>query len=105
VSRPPAAEERLDLTALGQVRYRLKTPYPDGPTHIVLEPLDLERGGRTAASRSAAAETKLVYVLVNVRTDGERILCATMSEADRSFEIETIQSRFWGAMLRTPGGA
>jgi hypothetical protein len=40
VSRPPVAEERLDLTAQGQVRYRLKTPYRDGTTHIVLEPLD-----------------------------------------------------------------
>ena len=25
--------------AQGQFRYRLKTPYRDGPTHIVLEPL------------------------------------------------------------------
>ena len=32
--------ERLDLTAQGQVRYRLKTAYRDGTTHIVLEPLD-----------------------------------------------------------------
>jgi hypothetical protein len=40
VSRPPVAIERLDLTAQGQVRYRLKTPYRDGTTHIVLEPLD-----------------------------------------------------------------
>jgi len=40
VSRPPVAIERLDLTAQGQVRYRLKTAYRDGTTHIVLEPLD-----------------------------------------------------------------
>jgi hypothetical protein len=40
VSRPPVVIERLDLTAQGQVRYRLKTPYRDGTTHIVLEPLD-----------------------------------------------------------------
>ncbi len=40
VSRPPVALERLDLTAQGQVRYRMKTPYRDGTTHIVLEPLD-----------------------------------------------------------------
>jgi len=39
VSRPPVAVERLDLTAQGQ-RYRLKTPYRDGTTQIVLEPLD-----------------------------------------------------------------
>ena len=41
VSRPPVASERLALTASGQVRYTLKTPYRDGMTHIVLEPVDL----------------------------------------------------------------
>jgi hypothetical protein len=41
VSRPPIAVERLALTASGQVRYTLKTPYSDGTTHIVLEPLEL----------------------------------------------------------------
>ena len=41
VSRPPVASERLALTASGHVRYTLKTPYRDGTTHIVLEPLDL----------------------------------------------------------------
>jgi Putative transposase len=35
------AIERLALSASGQVRYSLKTPYRDGTTHIVLEPLDL----------------------------------------------------------------
>jgi hypothetical protein len=41
VSRPPVAVERLALTSSGQVRYALKTPYRDGTTHIVMEPLDL----------------------------------------------------------------
>ena len=40
VSRPAVAVERLDLTAQGQVRYRLQTPYRDGTTHSVLEPVD-----------------------------------------------------------------
>jgi len=40
VSRPPVSMERLSLTAQGHVRYRLKTPYRDGTTDIVLEPLD-----------------------------------------------------------------
>jgi hypothetical protein len=35
------ASERLALTASGQVRYALKTPYRDGTTHLELEPLDL----------------------------------------------------------------
>ena len=40
MSRPPVSVERLSLTAQGQVRYRLKTPYRDGTTHIVLTPVD-----------------------------------------------------------------
>ena len=37
VSRPAVASERLALSASGQVRYHLKTPYRGGTTHIVLE--------------------------------------------------------------------
>ena len=36
----------------------------------------------------------LIYGLVNVRTDGERILCATLNEKDQSWEIHTTESRF-----------
>jgi pyruvate/2-oxoglutarate dehydrogenase complex dihydrolipoamide acyltransferase (E2) component len=41
VSRPPVAVERMALSSSGHVRYTLKTPYRDGTTQIVLEPLDL----------------------------------------------------------------
>lgn len=34
------ATERLSLTPAGTIRYRLKTPYRDGTTDIVFEPLD-----------------------------------------------------------------
>jgi hypothetical protein len=40
VSRPPVSVERLSPTAQEQVRYRLKTPYRDETTDIVLAPLD-----------------------------------------------------------------
>jgi hypothetical protein len=40
MSRPAVAEERLALTARGDVHLQLKTPYRDGTTHVVLEPLD-----------------------------------------------------------------
>ena len=41
VSRPPVATERMVMISSGYLRYALKTPYRDGTTHIVLEPLDL----------------------------------------------------------------
>ena len=40
ISRPALSEKRLSLTADGQVRYRFKTPWRDGTTELVLEPLD-----------------------------------------------------------------
>lgn len=36
----------------------------------------------------------LIYGLVNVRTDGEKILCATLNESDYKWDIKTINSRF-----------
>ena len=38
--------------------------------------------------------TGLIYGLVNVRTDGDKILCATMSEKDGDWQVETFKSRF-----------
>jgi hypothetical protein len=40
IARPAVSTERLALTSQGNVRYTLKTPYRDGTTHIILEPLD-----------------------------------------------------------------
>ena len=34
------SEKRLSLTSHGLVRYQLKTPYRDGTTHVLFEPLD-----------------------------------------------------------------
>jgi len=40
VSRPAVSEKRLSLTPNGNIRYQLKTPYLDGTTHVIFEPLD-----------------------------------------------------------------
>ena len=40
LARPAVSEKRLSLTAHGKVRYELKTPYRDGTTHVIFEPLD-----------------------------------------------------------------
>ena len=40
ISRPAVAEQRLSLTPNGNVRYQLKTPYRDGTTHVIFEPLN-----------------------------------------------------------------
>ena len=40
INRPALSEQHLSLTAGGKVRYQLKTPYNNGITHVVFEPLD-----------------------------------------------------------------
>lgn len=40
IARPAVAEKRLMVNAQGKVVYLLKTPYQDGTTHVVFEPLD-----------------------------------------------------------------
>jgi len=40
ISRPAVSEKRLSLTSAGNIRYKLKTPYNDGTTHVILESLE-----------------------------------------------------------------
>jgi hypothetical protein len=40
ISRPAVSQARLSLTPGGLVRYQLNTPYADGTTHVLFEPLD-----------------------------------------------------------------
>ena len=40
IARPPVSTKRLSLTVQGNIRYELKTPYRDGTTHVIFEPLD-----------------------------------------------------------------
>jgi hypothetical protein len=40
ITRPAVSTKRLSLTRNGQVRYELKTPWHNGTTHVIFEPLD-----------------------------------------------------------------
>jgi hypothetical protein len=40
IARPAVSEKRLSLLSNGHVRYELKTPYRDGTTHAIFEPMD-----------------------------------------------------------------
>jgi hypothetical protein len=37
---PGSIRKALSLTPNGNIRYQLKTPYRDGTTHVIFEPLD-----------------------------------------------------------------
>ena len=40
IARPALSSERLSRLPDGRIRYALKTPYRDGTTHVIFEPLD-----------------------------------------------------------------
>jgi len=61
ITRLAIAEKRLSLTKQGLVRYELKTPYRDGTTHVIFEPVDFIAGlSGTVAQSSRAASNQPV---------------------------------------------
>jgi len=38
---PALSDERVQLNAVGQVELKLKTPWRDGTTHLIMSPLEL----------------------------------------------------------------
>ena len=40
ITRPPISTKRLSVTRNGRLRYELKTPWRNGTTHVIFEPLD-----------------------------------------------------------------
>jgi beta-lactamase superfamily II metal-dependent hydrolase len=60
-----------------------------------LENAKLEaEGGPARRAHRARLLTNVVYGLVNVRTDGDRILCATRNEGKADWQIRSLRSRF-----------
>jgi hypothetical protein len=49
IARVAVSEKRLSLLSNGHVRYELKTPYRDGTTHVIFEPLDFSPACRLGA--------------------------------------------------------
>jgi len=70
IARPAVSTRRLSLTRHGKVRYELKTPYNDGTTHVLFEPLDFMYrmyGMPRAQGCAGAAIAKLVALVPKPR--------------------------------------
>lgn len=74
IARPPIATERPALTDSGHIRYTLKTPYRDGTTHVIFEPMDfsLRPGPRGPGAKAPGASHPIPW---RVRA-GERLAAA-----------------------------
>ena len=56
ITRPALADERVQLNDAGQVALKLKTPWRDGTTHLVMSPLEfMQRAGSAAAAQGSGA--------------------------------------------------
>jgi len=40
ITRPALSDQRVQINAAGQVELKLKTPWRDGTTHLVMSPLE-----------------------------------------------------------------
>lgn len=81
------------LTDVVGVRTASDTPELSG-SRLADVALRLKRPPRLRPVGRCKAVGGLVYGLVNVRTDGQRILCATRSEKDGSWDIKLLAARF-----------
>ena len=85
IARPAVSTQRLSLTRHGKVRYELKTPYSDGTTHIIFEPLDFMYrmyGMPRAQGCAGAAISRLVALVPRPRVNLTRYHSA--GESDRT---------------------
>lgn len=69
----------------------------DGQENRVVKP-SLQAAGRTRRAEGARAPmrewllgTRMIYGLINVRTDGQRIILGVLKESDSSFQIEELK--------------
>jgi beta-lactamase superfamily II metal-dependent hydrolase len=80
------AEWRADVEAKRGARTRVH--YEETPPGALAP----ARGSRSF--RGAYVVSGLVYGLVNVRTDGQTIMCATMNDARRGWNVQSFPARF-----------
>lgn len=55
ITRPALSDERVQLNAAGQVVVKLKTPWRDGTTHLVMSPLEFVQRQAALIQQAATA--------------------------------------------------
>jgi hypothetical protein len=93
ITRPAVSTKRLSMTRNGRVRYELKTPWRNGTTHVIFEPLDfiarlvaLVPKPRVNLTRflSVFAPNSKYRSMVTPARRGKRKKCQSVDEADQT---------------------
>ncbi len=79
----------LDFASQARTVAEPKQPYEPGQLEV---DFDASPTGRYRRLSWMPMATDLVYGLVNVRSDGRRILCATMKEGSSDFDLQVFQA-------------
>ena len=75
ITRPPVSTKRLSMTRNGRVRYELKTPWRNGTTHAIFEPMDFmfrTNGISRAHGCAGATISRLVALIPQPRVNFTR---------------------------------
>jgi hypothetical protein len=101
IARPAVSTKRLSLTRNGQVRYELKTPYSNGTTHVLFEPLDfiarlvalVPRPGVNLTCYHGLSAPQSKYRAV--------VILAKQDEAERPEWVDSRYKRFCKTLFRS----
>ena len=96
--RPPVALERLSETGDGKILYRLKTPYSDGTTHVLFEPMELVEKVIALVPPPRANLLRYHGVFAPNSKDRKRIVPASTGE--RAEKKEASPNRSWSELIK-----
>jgi hypothetical protein len=108
ITRPAVSIKRLSMTRNGRVRYELKTPWRNGTTHVVFEPLDFISRLVSLVPRPRVNLTRFHGVFapnskyrskVTPARRGKRKKCHSVDETDQT-PAEKRASMTWAKRLK-----
>lgn len=97
-ARPPVALERLSETGAGKILYRLKTPYSDGTTHVLFDPIELVE--KVVALIPPPRANILRYHGVFAPNSKDRKRIVPISTSDPAEKKEARPNRTWSELLK-----
>ena len=111
ITRPALLDERVQLNAAGQVELKLKTPWRDGTTHLVMSPLEFMQRLAALVPRPRLHLIRFHGVLApnaklraRVVPQGPTDQDKPATEAAAAAEVETVQARphriSWARLLK-----
>ncbi len=113
ITRPALSDERVQLNAAGQVELKLKTPWRDGTTHLVMSPLEFMQQLAALVPRprlhlirfhGVLAPNAKLRALVVPQQPPAQAQAATSAAGAADCDIETVQAQphriGWGRLLK-----